>query len=172
MYDPRVGLVIALAQLNPIVGHVAGNLARVREARDAAARQGADLVVFSELVLVGYPPEDLVLRPALVGRRNAVFPTDAGRTHPVVLEAEAWAETVTVALPEAFEVDELPEPAKLATGFGAFETSYAKEPGTLRATRRLVLQPSRLPVEQYAAVREFFEKVRAADQAAVVLAKK
>jgi NAD+ synthase len=66
MYDPRVGLVIALAQLNPVVGNVAGNLARVREARDAAARQGADLVVFPELVLVGYPPEDLVLRPALV----------------------------------------------------------------------------------------------------------
>jgi NAD+ synthase len=34
--------------------------------RDDAAAQGADLVVFSELVLVGYPPEDLVLRPALV----------------------------------------------------------------------------------------------------------
>ncbi|HET9271344.1 MAG TPA: NAD+ synthase [Vicinamibacterales bacterium] len=61
-----MGLTIALAQLNPIVGQVAGNLARVRDARDDAARQGADLVVFSELVLVGYPPEDLVLRPALV----------------------------------------------------------------------------------------------------------
>ena len=66
MYDPPVGLSLALAQLNPIVGDVSGNLARAREARDAAARQGADLVVFSELFLVGYPPEDLVLRPALV----------------------------------------------------------------------------------------------------------
>jgi NAD+ synthase len=45
---------------------VTGNLARVRDARDAAAAQGADLVLFSELFLVGYPPEDLVLRPALV----------------------------------------------------------------------------------------------------------
>jgi NAD+ synthase len=61
-----VALPIALAQLNPVVGDVAGNLARVRAARDEAARQGAALVVFSELVLVGYPPEDLVLRPALV----------------------------------------------------------------------------------------------------------
>ncbi len=59
-------LSIALAQLNPTVGDVAGNLARVRRARDRAAELGADLVVFSELVLVGYPPEDLVLRPALV----------------------------------------------------------------------------------------------------------
>jgi NAD+ synthase len=59
-------LTIALAQANPKVGDVPGNLALVRRMRDAAAAQGADLVLFPELVLVGYPPEDLVLRPALV----------------------------------------------------------------------------------------------------------
>ena len=59
-------LTIALAQVNPHVGDVAGNTALVRRVRDEAAAQGADLVVFPELVLVGYPPEDLVLRPALV----------------------------------------------------------------------------------------------------------
>ena len=59
-------LTIALAQLNPTVGDIAGNATLVRRARDEAAAQGADLVVFSELVIVGYPPEDLVLRPALV----------------------------------------------------------------------------------------------------------
>jgi NAD+ synthase len=63
---PAASLSIALAQLNPVVGDVAGNLARVRTARDDAAARGAGLVVFPELVLVGYPPEDLVLRPALV----------------------------------------------------------------------------------------------------------
>jgi len=57
---------IALAQVNPHVGDVAGNTALVRRVRDEAAAQGANLVVFPELVLVGYPPEDLVLRPALV----------------------------------------------------------------------------------------------------------
>ena len=59
-------LTIAFAQGNPIVGDVSGNAALVRRMRDEAAAQGADLVVFSELALVGYPPEDLVLRPALV----------------------------------------------------------------------------------------------------------
>ena len=59
-------LSIAIAQLNPIVGDVAGNADLVRRARDQARTEGADLVVLSELVLVGYPPEDLVLRPALV----------------------------------------------------------------------------------------------------------
>jgi NAD+ synthase len=57
---------IAVAQLNPIVGDVAGNLAKAREARAQAARQGADLVLFTELFIAGYPPEDLVLKPAFV----------------------------------------------------------------------------------------------------------
>jgi NAD+ synthase len=61
-----VSLSVACAQVNPTVGDVRGNLAIVRRARDEAAALGADLVVLPELVLVGYPPEDLVLRPALV----------------------------------------------------------------------------------------------------------
>ena len=57
---------IAVAQLNPAVGDIAGNLARAREARADAARQGADLVLFTELFICGYPPEDLVLKPAFL----------------------------------------------------------------------------------------------------------
>src|SRR3954470_1060513 len=57
-------LKIALAQLNPTVGDVAGNEEKARAARAEAARLGADLVMFSELFLAGYPPEDLVLKPA------------------------------------------------------------------------------------------------------------
>ncbi|RWA74899.1 NAD+ synthase [Mesorhizobium sp.] len=57
---------IAIAQLNPTVGDVAGNLAKAREARADAARQGADLVLYTELFLAGYPPEDLVLKPAFL----------------------------------------------------------------------------------------------------------
>ena len=57
---------IAVAQLNPIVGDIAGNLAKAREARADAARQGADLILYTELFLAGYPPEDLVLKPAFL----------------------------------------------------------------------------------------------------------
>src|SRR6201995_1910283 len=61
---PADSLKIALAQLNPTVGDVAGNADKVRRARDEAARMGADLVAFPELFIAGYPPEDLVLKPA------------------------------------------------------------------------------------------------------------
>ncbi|TBW40896.1 NAD+ synthase [Siculibacillus lacustris] len=57
-------LLVALAQIAPVVGDVAGNLAKARAARAAAAERGADLVLFCELFLAGYPPEDLVLKPA------------------------------------------------------------------------------------------------------------
>ena len=57
-------LKVGLAQLNPKVGDVAGNLAKVRAARAQAASQGAALVLYPETVLSGYPAEDLVLKPA------------------------------------------------------------------------------------------------------------
>ena len=63
-------LTLGLAQLNPTVGDIPGNLALIRSARTAC---GCDLLVCSELALIGYPPEDLVLRPAvLAATRRAV----------------------------------------------------------------------------------------------------
>ncbi len=63
--DPPGVLAIAVAQLNNIVGDVAGNLEKARAAHDGARAMGADLLVLTELLLCGYPPEDLVLRPAM-----------------------------------------------------------------------------------------------------------
>jgi len=57
---------IAIAQLNPTVGDIDGNLELARQARADAARQKADLILFTELFISGYPPEDLVLKPAFV----------------------------------------------------------------------------------------------------------
>src|SRR3954463_1331545 len=57
---------LALAQINPIVGDLAGNRELIFERLDAAQAHGADLVLFPELAVTGYPPEDLLLRPGFV----------------------------------------------------------------------------------------------------------
>lgn len=59
-------LKIALAQLNPHEGQVVHNLAGIRRARAEGGRLGADLVVTPEFSIAGYPPEDLVRKPAFV----------------------------------------------------------------------------------------------------------
>ncbi|HEX2295979.1 MAG TPA: NAD+ synthase [Actinomycetota bacterium] len=57
---------ISLAQVNPTVGDLDGNARLVRDAIEAAKGNGADLVALPELVLTGYPPEDLLLKPSFV----------------------------------------------------------------------------------------------------------
>src|SRR5215469_13971436 len=86
---------IALAQLNPVMGDIAGNLARARTARAEAANAGADLILFSELFIVGYPPEDLVLKPALQADAKEAVETLAAQTSdggPAVLIGTPWKE--------------------------------------------------------------------------------
>lgn len=57
---------IAMAQVNPVVGDVLGNAEKIKKSAEEARMQGADLVVFPELTLTGYPPLDLLERPAFV----------------------------------------------------------------------------------------------------------
>jgi NAD+ synthase (glutamine-hydrolysing) len=57
---------IALAQINPIIGDIAGNSALIRQAIEDARNQGAHLVVFPEMTILGYPPKDLLLKPAVI----------------------------------------------------------------------------------------------------------
>ena len=64
---------IALAQLNPTIGDIAGNLKKILEAYRRAAAMGADLVVTPELSLIGYPPKDLLLKPAFVADNLAAL---------------------------------------------------------------------------------------------------
>ena len=85
-------LKIALAQLNPIVGDLDGNEQKVLAARDEAAALGADLIVFPELFLTGYPPEDLVLKPAFHAAARARVEALAKRLGPgpAVLLGTVW----------------------------------------------------------------------------------
>jgi NAD+ synthase len=88
-------LAITLAQLNPTLGDIEGNAATVREARAHAAAEGADLIVFSELFICGYPPEDLVLKPALQAACRTAVEALARETAdggPAVMIGTPWVD--------------------------------------------------------------------------------
>ena len=86
-------LAIALAQLNPTVGDIAGNAAMLRRARAQAATLGADLLIASELVITGYPPEDLILKPAFQERAEAAvreLAAETGDGGPALVLGTPW----------------------------------------------------------------------------------
>jgi NAD+ synthase len=86
---------ITLAQLNPTVGDVEGNAAKARAARARAAADGADLVVLPELFIAGYPPEDLVLKPAFQSACRGAVEALARETAdggPAMLIGSPWVE--------------------------------------------------------------------------------
>jgi len=88
-------LAIALAQLNPIMGDIEGNLSKLRNARRQAAGLGADLVLCPELAICGYPPEDLVLKPAFQERCEAAARELASGTAdggPGIIIGAPWRE--------------------------------------------------------------------------------
>jgi NAD+ synthase len=92
---PTDRLAIAVAQLDPTVGDIAGNADKARQARATAARDGADLIALPELFLSGYPPEDLVLKPALQADCRAKIEALARETAdggPAMLIGTPWVE--------------------------------------------------------------------------------
>jgi NAD+ synthase (glutamine-hydrolysing) len=74
---------IALAQINSVVGDLDGNAARVVEWLTEARDAGADLVLFPELVVTGYPPEDLLLRPGFIRAARRAVEGIAQATHGI-----------------------------------------------------------------------------------------
>ncbi len=79
------GLRIAIAQLNPIVGDLGGNLRLAREAIAEARRRGVHLLVFPELFLVGYSPRDLFLRPDFIVAARGALEEVAAATEGVAV---------------------------------------------------------------------------------------
>lgn len=88
-------LTIALAQCNPTVGAIADNCALIRRLRAESAEQSADVVVFPELAVTGYPPEDMVLRPAFQRRAMEAVESlakDTADGGPAIITGGIWVE--------------------------------------------------------------------------------
>jgi NAD+ synthase len=92
---PEDPLKLYLAQADPVVGDIAGNVRRLQAHWEAARAAGADLAIFPELYLVGYPPEDLVLRPGLQQQVHAAvhdLATATADSQTALLVTMPWRE--------------------------------------------------------------------------------
>ena len=131
-------LAIALAQLNAVVGDIDGNKRRALEAWGEARDKGAELIVFSELFIDGYPPEDLVLKPAFVAASKAAVEELARETAdgPGILIGTVWpGETAgqimnAVAFLDGGKVRGVRFKAELPN-YGVFDEKRVFEPGPL-----------------------------------------
>jgi len=114
----------------------------------------------------------LVFKPVIVGRRNVLSLTEITRDHPVLIDSEAVKETAVFSLPIGFVVDELPESVNLETTFGKYTTSYEVKDGKLIFIRSLTMNRTTVPADKYNSVRDFYAKMREAEQSPVVLMRK
>ena len=117
---------ITLAQLNPVVGDVSGNLKKAVETFEQV-RRASDLVVFSELFLVGYPPRDLLEKPALIAR---------------VQEALAELVSLSARYPDTGLLVGAPQPTGQNTGKGLCNCAVLIHQGQVRLRQGKSLLPT------------------------------
>src|SRR4249920_1115992 len=134
---PAEKLSIAVAQLNSTVGDIVGNVERARAACATAAAQGADIVVFPELFIAGYPPEDLVLKPAFQAGCRLAIETLARETSadgPALLVGTPWLDAGklynAVALLEGGAITALRYKVDLPN-YGVFDEKRVFTPGPM-----------------------------------------
>jgi NAD+ synthase len=127
---------IAMAQLNPVVGDLAGNATKARDAHAGAKEQGADVIVFPELFINGYPPEDLVLKPAFQDATRAALEQLAKdcAEGPAILIGAIWRESHwlynAVALLDAGEIQGVRLKVDLPN-YGVFDEKRVFAPGPM-----------------------------------------
>lgn len=114
----------------------------------------------------------LVFKPAVVSRRAAVPIASESRKQPVVLNAQAYEETVRIKLPEGFVVDEYPEAMELNQPFGNYAMSCEAKDGYLTFRRSFSLKGMMVSTDKYVALRDFYARILGAEQAPVVLMRK
>jgi hypothetical protein len=113
----------------------------------------------------------LVLKPPVLSRLGWALATDRPRRHPAALEARVVRETLVVHPPAGFAVDEMPEDAAFDGPLARFTARTQADGDRIVQTRALVLERGEVAVDRFQVLRAFFMRVRAAEDAPLVLAR-
>lgn len=112
---------VALAQVNPTVGDLVGNAAIIKDGVAAAAAQGAQIAIFPEMVLTGYPVEDLALRPSFQQASRAALAKLATQIDPSIVAIVGYLDQVVTT-----DGGGKPQNKVAVISGGAVKASYAK----------------------------------------------
>ena len=113
----------------------------------------------------------LIFKPAIAGRRDAVWPVKPTRVYPVIIAPSSYSETALITIPDGWTVDELPPPVEVTARFGRYKatTTFDAAKRQVRHQREFETKAAEIPVAEYETVRQFFETVRKAEQTPVAL---
>jgi len=112
---------VALAQVNPTVGDLAGNAALIKEGVATAAAQGAQIAIFPEMALTGYPVEDLALRPSFQQASRVALAQLATEIDPSIVAIVGYLDQVVTT-----DGAGKPQNKVAVISGGAVKASYAK----------------------------------------------
>jgi len=111
----------------------------------------------------------MIIRAGLLHHGENIRLREKTRKYPVVLDGDAFEETVHILVPGGLKVDELPDAMKLSNEFGSFEAKWTAQLGSIEFTRKVQLKEQTVPVERYAALRKFIEAAYGSGEMPVVL---
>jgi hypothetical protein len=155
---------------------LAGQLRTVRVSK-VDCRDDQDAATFQEnveFVSPGYAQLQgklMIIRPPDFDATQIPQITAASRLYPVLIEASQVVARITIAMPPGYEPDELPEATDLTSPFGRFKATWKVEGTSVVGEWTLRLENCTVPVDNYPALKQFVDKLRAAQGNALVLSK-
>src|SRR5207247_5693773 len=112
-----------------------------------------------------------VVRPGVLTSGGEYLFTSKQRTAPVKLEADLRRDSIVIQVPDGFKLDEVPNTVKLESPYGTLETTWTMNGGKILMQESLEIRETLVPASEYVKVREFFDLVSGAHNAALVLIK-
>jgi hypothetical protein len=113
-----------------------------------------------------------VVRPGFLTSGGDYFFTGRQRTAPIRLESDLRRDSIHIKLPAGFQLDELPEAAKVESPYGSLKASWTMHDGEIVMEETLEVKETVAPASEYARVREFFDQVAGAQSAPVVFVRR
>jgi hypothetical protein len=113
----------------------------------------------------------MIIRAGLLFHGEGIRLREKTRKYPVVLDGDAFEETVHILVPAGLKVDEIPDAMKLSNEFGSFEAKWTAQLGSIEFTRKVQLKEQTVPVDKYQALRKFMEAAYGSGDMPVVLVK-